>query len=205
MTDIEKTQLRMQLTYVGIAVLLVILLALAMILPFLPSWSPEGNLKRVVSENYEPHGFSDFEEYRTVCLCDEVEQQIKVMNTKLNWDKSFSAAYKENLDGVVETTIPKDEVLSNYFHYNIEVKKDEVILKYLKKVHKLYPEKYDKVTFTIYRISYLVKNNDGEMIHDRCYGKFNTRGEMVAYKLTDTSDWVTIGETVSIPNFYEMF
>lgn len=205
MTDIEKTQLRMQLTYVGIAVLLVILLALAMILPFLPSWSPEGNLKRVVSENYESHGFSDFEEYKTIRFCDEVETLTKNITTKLSWDNSFYDAFLENIKGGFETTLSEDEILFNCNFYKNEIKKDEKLLEYLSVVDVLYPDKYDKVTFTIYRISYLVKNNDGEMIHDRCYGKFNTRGEMVAYKLTDTSDWVTIGETVSIPNFYEMF
>ena len=168
--------------------------------------SPERTLKKLVAENYEPHGFTGFEEYQSIRLCDEVEQQIKVMNTKLNWDKSFSAAYKENLDGVVETTIPKDEVLSNYFFYNIEVKKDEDILDYLKKVHKLYPGKYYEVSYTIYRISYLGKDKDGNVIHDRCYGKFDNDGVLVAYRMSDTAEWkVTYkGETTSIPKYREM-
>lgn len=200
-----KNVKKIQLTSVTIAILIIFMFVLVMILPSLPSRTPEGDLKRLVSENYEPHGFSGFEEYKTIRFCDEVETLTKNITSKLSWDNSFYDAFLENIKGGFETTLSEDEILFKCNFYKNEIKKDEKILEYLSTVDVLYPDEYDKVTFTIYRITYLGKNNDGEIIHDRCYGKFNTRGKMVAYKLTDTSDWVTIGKTVSIPNFYKMF
>lgn len=194
-----------RIIYSVIATLLCMVLAFFLIYPFLGD-PKEKELKKMVKVYYETHDFTNFEEYQSIRLCDEVEQQIKVMNTKLNWDKSFSAAYKENLDGVVETTIPKDEVLSNYFFYNIEVKKDEDMLVYLKTLHKLYPDIYNEVSYTTYRITYLGKDKDGNVIHDRCYGKFDNDGVMVAYRISDTAEWkVTYkGEITSIPHYREM-
>ena len=194
-----------RIIYNVIATLLCMALTFLLIYPFLGN-PKEKELKKMVKVYYETYDFTNFEEYETIRLCDEVEQQIKVINTKLNWDKSFSAAYKENLDGVVETTIPKDEVLSNYFHYNIEIKKDEDMLEYLKYVNLLYPEKYNEVSYTIYRITYLGKNKDGNVIHNRCYGKFDNDGVMVAYRMSDTTEWkITYkGETTSIPHYREM-
>jgi len=188
-----------------IATLLCMALAFLLIYPFLGN-PKEKELRKMVNVYYETHDFTNFEEYQSIRLCDEVEQQIKVMNTKLNWDKSFCEAYRENLDGEVESTLSEDEVVFSYNYYKHEIEKDEKMLEYLKYVNLLYPEKYNEVSYTTYRITYLGKDKDGNVIHDRCYGKFDNDGVMVAYRMSDTAEWkVTYkGETTSIPKYREM-
>ncbi len=187
------------------ATLLCMALAFFLIYPFLGN-PKEKELKKMVNVYYVAQDFTNFEEYQSICLCDEVEQQIKVMNTKLNWDKSFCETYRENLDGEVESTLSEDEVAFSYNYYKHEIEKDEKTLEYLKYVNLLYPEKYNEVSFTTYRITYLGKDKDGNVIHDRCYGKFDNDGVMVAYRMSDTAEWkVTYkGETTSIPKYREM-
>lgn len=204
----DKDIRRIGFIYKGVMATLVIILIYFLVMPLFPKKAtPERELKKLVTENYDPHGFTNFEEYETIRLCDEVEQQIKIFKTKLSWDKSFCEAYRENLDGEVESTLSEDEVVFSYHFYKNEIEKDENMLEYLKYVNLLYPEKYNEVSYTTYRITYLGKDKDGNVIHDRCYGKFDNDGVMVAYRMSDTAEWkVTYkGETISIPKYHDFF
>lgn len=166
--------------------------------------SPETTLKKVIAENYEPHGFTGFEEYKTVHLCDEVREQIKTFKWKMSWDKSFYDAFRENVEDGVECTLPENYILQKYSFYKDEIKKDEVMLAHLESIEKDYPDEFNKVSFKIYKITYLAKDKDGKMIHNNCYGRFNKNDEMVAFKLTDESDWTMLSNYLSIPKFYDI-
>ena len=162
--------------------------------------SPERTLKKLVAENYKPHGFTNFEEYRTVRLCDEVREQKAIFKLKMNWDISFLDAFEDT----VKTTLSEDYILFKRNFYEKEIDKDKEMLMYLDCIDEIYPDKFNEVSFTTYRITYLVKNKDGDMIHNRCYGKFNTAGELVSYRMTDSASWKTIRDNTSIPGYHEL-
>ena len=167
--------------------------------------SPERTLKKIVAENYEPHGFTNFEEYRTVRLCDEVLEQKAVFKWKMNWDISFYDAYLETIkNDSLPMTPSEDYIRFKYDFYKKEIEKDKEMLVYLESIDEIYPDKFNEVSFTTYRITYLAENKDGDIIHDRCYGKFNTAGELVSYRMTDSASWTTIRDNTSIPGYREL-
>lgn len=168
------------------------------------STSPEVALRKMVMESYEPYGFTGFEEYETIHLRDEVKEQIRTFKWKMNWDKSFYNAFRENVEDGVECTLPENYILQKYSFYKDEIKKDEEMLAHLESIERDYPDKYNEVSFTIYKITYLAKDKDGNQIHNNCYGRFNKDGKMVAFKLTDESDWTMLGNYLSIPKYYDI-
>ena len=44
-------------------------------------------------------------------------------------------------------------------------------------------------------------DESGNKIHANCYGKFDKNGNIVAFKLSDTSKWEMIGDNCSIPDY----
>lgn len=153
-----------------------------------------------MAENYEPYGFTNFEEYKTTCLCDEVLEQKAVFKWKMNWDISFLDVFEDT----IKTTLSDDYILFKHNFYKKEIEKDKEMLVYLESIDEIYPDKFNEVSFTTYRITYLAENKDGDIIHDRCYGKFNTAGELVSYRMADSASWTTIRDNTSIPGYHEL-
>ena len=162
-------------------------------------------MMKMVEDNYNPpYGFAGFEEYKTICLCDEVSDQIKTFKYKKNWDESFYDTFRENVEDGVECNLPEDYILHKYSFYKNEIKKDERMLAHLKSIEKNYPDDFYNVSFTIYKMSYLAMDKDGNKIHNNCYGRFNKDGKLVAFKLTDESKWTVLGNCLSIPQYYDI-
>ena len=78
------------------------------------------------------------------------------------------------------------------------------MLAHLESIERDYPDEFYDVSFKIYKITYLAKDKDGNQIHNNSYGRFNKDGKMVAFKLTDESDWTMLGDYLSIPKFYDI-
>lgn len=157
-----------------------------------------------VSQSLAAPNFTGFEEYQTIRLSDEVADQIKFFQWKLNWAESFYDAYKADAEGVSVSTLPRDVVWEKYSMYKEEVAKDKEMLEHLDAIDDQYPELFNEVSFTIYKLTYLGVDASGNKVHDNCYGRFDKNGNMVAFKLADGSDWEILGNYWSTPGFYEL-
>lgn len=133
-----------------------------------------------------------FKVFKTITLADEIKDEIAFQTWNLNWQKSF---YKEfqSLPGKHYQDLAEDS--------RIKALQFEKTIKYLEAVEYTYPELYNKVSFTIYKLAYWYKDADGNEKCNQCYGKFNVRDEMVAFRVTGSSDWIVIGELCSIPGY----
>ena len=81
------------------------------------------------------------------------------------------------------------------------IEKDKEIITYLESIDDIYPDRYNQVTFTIYRLTYVGLDESGNEIHTNCYGKFDKNMTIVAFKLSDKSKWEMIGDNCSIPDY----
>ena len=88
-----------------------------------------------------------------------------------------------------------------YTFYRSKIKKDQKIITYLESIDDIYPDRYNQVTFTIYKLTYVGLDKSGNKVHTNCYGKFDKNGNIVAFKLSDTSKWEIIKKSCSITNY----
>ena len=163
--------------------------------------SKERQMRKMISNTYTVQGFTDFKEYDSCTLADEVTEQLKIYNSKISWDKGFHDAFKDNYEGVFETTLPKDYIYNTYLFYIEEVAKDEDVIKYLESIKDNHPDIYYQKSFVTYSLTYVGTDESGEKIHNICFGKFDNDGNMVAFKKTGTSKWEIIGDNCSIPDY----
>ena len=166
-------------------------------------WKPseEYLMKQMVSHKLTTQGFTGFEQYETITLEDEVNDQIKYFNWSLDWDENL---YKSFLGYANDPELSEMDRL-DYAQWADkcanDVSKDNDALAYLNSVGNLYPELYNEVSFTIYKLTYLATDKDGNRIHDNCYAKFNRDGHMTAFRINGTSDWEILGNNCSIPGY----
>lgn len=165
------------------------------------SASEEFLLKQMLSHKTTVSGVTGFEKHKTFTLADEVNAQLKLYNSKITWDKSFYDAFRENVEDNVYVNLPETYVLDMYQFYKSQIKKDETIITYLESIDDIYPDKYNQVSFTIYKLTYVGLDESNNKVHSNCYGKFDKNGNLVAFKLSDTSKWEMIGNNCSIPDY----
>lgn len=165
------------------------------------SASEEFLLKQMLSHKTTVSGVTGFEKHKTFTLADEVNAQLKLYNSKITWDKSFYDAFRENVEDNVYVNLPETYVLDMYQFYKSQIKKDETIITYLESIDDIYPDKYNQVSFTIYKLTYAGLDESNNKVHSNCYGKFDKNGNLVAFKLSDTSKWEMIGNNCSIPDY----
>lgn len=133
-----------------------------------------------------------FKVFKTITLADEVKEEIEFQKWNLHWQQSFYNEFK-SLPGKHYQDLAEDSRLKAIGF--------ERTIKKLEDVEYMYPDLYNKVSFTIYKLAYWYKDSDGNEKCSQCYGKFNARDEMVAFRLTGSSDWVVIGSQCSIPGY----
>ena len=158
-------------------------------------------LRQTLSNRTTVSGVTGFEKYGAITLADEVDEQLKIYNSKITWDQSFYDAFRENVEDSVTVNLPDSCIYQKYTSYRSKIKKDEEIITYLETIDDIYPDIYNQVSFTIYKLTYVGLDESGNKVHDNCYGKFDKNGNIVAFKLSDTSKWEMIGDNCSIPDY----
>ena len=115
-----------------------------------------------------------------------------------NWDESFVDAFSE-----MSSTSPYPKSFFDTWSAKSkdDLDKHTALLEHLNKVKKT--SNCNKVTFTIYQLTYVGLDKNGNTVHNHCYGRFNDKGEMVAFRLNDTTDWEVTGDFWSIPGIYK--
>lgn len=146
-------------------------------------------------------GVTGFTKCGVITLADEVSEQLKIYNSKITWDKSFYDAFRENVEDSVKVNLPDSLIYQKYTLYRSKIEKDEEIITYLESIDDIYPDRYNQVTFTIYKLTYTGLDESGNKVHTNCYGKFDKNMTIVAFKLSDTSKWEMIGNNCSIPDY----
>lgn len=158
-------------------------------------------LRQTLSNRTTVSGVTGFEKYGTITLADEVDEQLKIYNSKITWDQSFYDAFRENVEDSVKVNLPDSYIYHKYSFYKSMIKKDEEIITYLESIDDIYPDRYGQISFTIYKLTYVGLDESGNKVHTNCYGKFDKNGNIVAFKLSDTSKWEMIGDNCSIPDY----
>ena len=158
-------------------------------------------LRKMLSSKTTVSGITGFTKCGVITLADEVDEQLKIYNSKITWDKSFYDAFRENVEDSVKVNLPDSLIYQKYAFYRSMIEKDKEIITYLESIDDIYPDRYNQVTFTIYRLTYVGLDESGNKVHTNCYGKFDKNMTIVAFKLSDTSEWEMIGNNCSIPDY----
>ena len=158
-------------------------------------------LRKMLSSKTTVSGITGFTKCGVITLADEVSEQLKIYNSKITWDKSFYDAFRENVEDSVKVNLPDSLIYQKYAFYRSKIEKDEEIITYLESIDDIYPDRYNQVSFTIYKLTYVGLDESGNEIHTNCYGKFDKNMTIVAFKLSDTSKWEMIGNNCSIPDY----
>jgi len=166
-------------------------------------WKPseEYQMKEMVSHKIVASGFTGFEQYQTITLADEVKDQIKYFNWSLDWDEHLYDSFITHANDPELSEEERQDYTSWMDKSARNISKDRYALTYLNSINELYPELYNDVSFTIYKLSYIASGKDGSKIHDNCYAKFNRDGYMTAFRINGTSDWEILGNNCSIPEY----
>lgn len=97
-----------------------------------------------------------------------------------------------------------DEIQDRVDHYtfrkSIGLAADDM-LKFLESVRS--ENDLTAVTFTEYTLTYDAENSFGVPVRDKCVGRFDKDGNLVAIKVAEDSDWDLIGNFFSIPGYYD--
>ena len=163
--------------------------------------SEEYQMKEMISSKVIVSGFTGFEQYRTITLADEVEEQIKYFNWSLDWDEHLYDSFLKHANDSELSEEERQDYASWADKSARNISKAKETLTYLNSIDELYPELYNDVSFTIYKLSYITSGKDSCKIHDNCYAKFNRDGYMTAFRINGTSDWEILGNNCSIPGY----
>ena len=163
--------------------------------------SEEYQMKEMVSSKVIVSGFTGFEQYQTITLADEVEEQIKYFNWSLDWDEHLYGSFLKHANDPELSEEERQDYASWADKSARRISKDKETLTYLNSIDELYPDLYNDVSFTIYKLSYVTSGKDSCKIHDNCYAKFNRDGCMTAFRINGTSDWEILGNNCSIPEY----
>ena len=179
----------------------IFLVALAIVVSACRKPSEEYLMREMVSRRIAVSGFTGFERYQTVTLADEVRDQIDYFNWSLDWDEHLYESFLEHANDRRLSEEERQDYSSWADRSARNISRDKDALTYLDSIDDLYPELYNEVSFTIYRLSYVAYGEDGGKIHDNCYAKFNRNGNMTAFRINGTSDWEILGGDCSVPGY----
>lgn len=146
-------------------------------------------LRQTLSNRTTVSGVTGFEKCGTITLADEVDEQLKIYNSKITWDRSFYDAFRENVEDSVKVNLPDSYIYHKYSFYKLMIKKDEEIITYLEDIDDIYTDIYNQVSFTIYKLTYVgleepIKSSKEEIdkIINECNTKFNEEQQEVIEK-----------------------
>lgn len=154
-------------------------------------------MKAVLNNTVNPCGYVEFKQHEVITLGDEVAEQLKYYKSKLSWDKSFRDAYQEGIDNNSPFTQDKEKVEL----YSQEIDKDRIMIAYLESLDDNYPEIYNDISFITYKLSYMYVNDSGDKDLDICFGRFDRRHNLVAFKSNAQAKWMIFSDKVLIPDF----
>ena len=143
----------------------------------------------------------DFQEYRTITLKDEVEDQLKLHNYRLGWDNSFHKEFNFWANDSNVSRSDREWYANRSMEYRDSISMENGIINYLESIKELYPDEYEKVSFTTYRLAYAYTGKDNKNTLELCFGTFDNEGNLVKFRPTSLGDWEIIGDTCSIPNY----
>ena len=158
--------------------------------------SQQKAMEKEVSKELTNVSFAHFKEYQTITLQQELDRWTRVTNFLLNWDESFVAAAQE-MAGMTGLTVSKSEIDAWQKESRETRDYHTALLNHLNQV--CTTSNCNKVSFTIYQLTYVGMDKDGNKVHNHCYGRFNTDGKMIAFRMNDSTDWVVTGNFWSIP------
>ncbi len=153
---------------------------------------------KALTESVSPRSFTDFQVYKTITLGEEVNDQIKLHNFYLNWHTTGVECFEEAVTGDYQLEFHEYN-LERLAYHKEATKKDKLMLDYL---NKLDPNTFNDITFTIYKLTYMYIDDNGDRQLELCFGKFNNSGELVAFKPSSKAKWNVLGDISSIPNIY---
>lgn len=145
----------------------------------------------------------DFKVYKTITLKDEVEEQLKLHKYRLGWDKSFHKEFSSEAKNIKWSASDRKWYSDRSTAYKDSIAMENTIIDYLESIKELYPDEYEKVSFTTYRLAYTYNDKDNNNTLELCFGTFDSDGNMVKFRPTSHGDWEIIGDTCSIPNYDE--
>lgn len=159
-------------------------------------------MEKEVTKELTKVSFAHFKEYQTITLGQEIDKWTRVANFLIGWDESFvdAAAEMSVTPGLV---ISKSDIEAWGKDCRKRLDYHTALLNHLNEVRNDYD--CDKVSFTICQLTYVGTDRDGNKVHDHCYGRFNTAGEMVAFRLNDSTDWEVTGYFWSIPGIEDVW
>ena len=143
----------------------------------------------------------DFQEYRTITLKDEVEDQLKLHNYRLGWDNSFHKEFNFWANDNNVSRSDREWYANRSMEYRDSISMENGIINYLESIKELYPDEYEKVSFTTYRLAYAYTDKNNKNTLELCFGTFDNEGNLVKFRPTSLGDWEIIGDTCSIPNY----
>lgn len=155
-------------------------------------------MEKALAESVSPRSFTDFQVYKTITLGEEVNDQIKLHNFYLNWHTTGVECFEEVVTGYYQLKF-REYNLERLAYHKEATKKDKLMLDYL---NKLDPNTFNDITFTIYKLTYMYIDDNGDRQLELCFGKFNNSGELVAFKSSSKAKWNILGDISSIPNIY---
>ena len=162
--------------------------------------SEQKSMEKAVTQTLSKVSFAHFKEYDTITLQEEIDKWTKAANFYINWDESFVDAAGEMLN-TPGLAVTKSELEAWGKDCRQRLNYHTALLNHLDKVKST--SNCNKVTFTIYQLTYVGLDKNGNTVHNHCYGRFNDKGEMVAFRLNDTADWEVTGDFWSIPEIYK--
>ena len=154
--------------------------------------SEQVKLENVLLEHVSNPSIIEFSEYETITLEEEIIFELSGHKWSESWSESLYNKLKDDPDYKVFAKVCKDDM-----------EYENGIIDKLKRVREDYPDLCDQVSFTIYKLGYRYNDEDGNNVTEVCLGNFNSKGELVAYRLTGKGEWTIIGNTRSIPGYDE--
>ena len=158
--------------------------------------SEQKSMEKAVGQELTKVSFAHFKEYDTITLQQEIDKWTKAANFYINWDESFVDAAGEMLN-TPGLAVTKSELEAWGKDCQQRLNYHTALLNHLDKVKST--SNCNKVTFKVYQLTYVGIDKNGNKVHDHCYGRFNANGDMVAFRLNDSTDWVVTGDFWSIP------
>ena len=157
----------------------------------------QAKMEKEITKDLTGVSFAHFKKYETVTLQMEVDKWTKMVGFFQGWDKSFLDAFIEGTN-TENMGYPRSYFEKKAGEYRDNLSKHTALLEHLAAVKRTY--NCNKTTFTIYQLTYIGTDQDGNKVHNHCYGRFNSSGEMVAFRLNDSTDWKLKGNFWSIPD-----
>ena len=158
--------------------LIIFILILAVSCKSLEQRAMESHLRSITKVS----SFVGFEKYDSISFAGEIKTQLVLNERNLTWNRGFYRDLSEMGD-------------TSAYKYKLAMETNLKNIAYLKS---LTPD--DRITFVFYKLiyKYLV---DGEPVFDVCFGKFNTNGELVAFKPDGKAPYDLLGNNCSIPDY----